>query len=173
MTRTQGMPFKWALNPVQRLHARVRVLLRAEVPAAPRARRRRRLLHGDLREVQPAGRAAARAGAAGVGARDRRRRHRDRSLSTDRGPLQADRRCLEALVQHETPFSIVTKGPMVVRDIDLLVAASRAAGLSGLSERAERGRGGVGRRSSRARRRRDSGFARCGSCPTRESTPPC
>ena len=44
------------------------------------------------------------------------------------GHYKLTRRCLEALVHAATPFSIVTKGPMVVRDTDLLVLASRAAG---------------------------------------------
>jgi DNA repair photolyase len=56
-------------------------------------------------------------------------RHRDGSLAigtaTDpyqpiEGKYQLTRRCLEALVDHPLPTSIVTKGPLVVRDIDVL-----------------------------------------------------
>ncbi|MEZ5320017.1 MAG: radical SAM protein [Vicinamibacterales bacterium] len=36
------------------------------------------------------------------------------------GHYRITRRCLEVLVEAETPFSIVTKGPMVVRDLDVL-----------------------------------------------------
>jgi len=36
------------------------------------------------------------------------------------GKYQLTRRCLEALVDHPMPTSIVTKGPLVVRDIDVL-----------------------------------------------------
>ena len=36
------------------------------------------------------------------------------------GKHQLTRRCLEALVDHPMPTSIVTKGPLVVRDIDVL-----------------------------------------------------
>ncbi|MDQ2915039.1 MAG: radical SAM protein [Chloroflexota bacterium] len=57
------------------------------------------------------------------------RRHREGSLAigtaTDpyqpiEGKYRLTRRCLEALVDHPMPTSIVTKGPLVVRDIDVL-----------------------------------------------------
>jgi len=57
------------------------------------------------------------------------RRHREGSLAigtaTDpyqpiEGKYQLTRRCLEALVDYPMPTSIVTKGPLVVRDIDVL-----------------------------------------------------
>jgi DNA repair photolyase len=41
------------------------------------------------------------------------------------GHCRITRQCLEVLVAAHTPFSIVTKGPMVVRDVDVLAAASR------------------------------------------------
>jgi DNA repair photolyase len=44
------------------------------------------------------------------------------------GRYQITRRCLELLAQNGTPFSIVTKGPMVVRDIAVLVDATHGAG---------------------------------------------
>jgi DNA repair photolyase len=44
------------------------------------------------------------------------------------GHYRITRRCLEALVRFGTPFSIVTKGPMVVRDADVLSSAARGAG---------------------------------------------
>jgi len=43
------------------------------------------------------------------------------------GHYRLTRRCLEVLADSGTPFSLVTKGPMVVRDIDVLVRASRTA----------------------------------------------
>ena len=43
------------------------------------------------------------------------------------GHYRLTRRCLEALVEHSAPVGIVTKGPMVVRDLDLLVELSRRA----------------------------------------------
>lgn len=44
------------------------------------------------------------------------------------GHYRLTRRCIEILLAADTPFSITTKGPMVVRDIDLLVRAARGAG---------------------------------------------
>ena len=44
------------------------------------------------------------------------------------GHYRITRRSLEVLIAAETPFSIVTKGPMIVRDLDLLTAASNASG---------------------------------------------
>ena len=43
------------------------------------------------------------------------------------GHYRLTRRCLEALVDHAAPVGLVTKGPMVVRDLDLLVELSRRA----------------------------------------------
>src|SRR6058998_2380972 len=57
------------------------------------------------------------------------RRHREGSLAigtaTDpyqpiEGKYRLTRQCLEALVDHPMPTGIVTKGPLVVRDIDML-----------------------------------------------------
>jgi DNA repair photolyase len=44
------------------------------------------------------------------------------------GHYRLTRQCLEALVEGATPFSIVTKGPMVVRDLDILRRATQGAG---------------------------------------------
>ena len=41
------------------------------------------------------------------------------------GHYRLTRRSLEALVEHSTPVGLITKGPMVVRDLDLLVELSR------------------------------------------------
>src|SRR6478752_8121731 len=43
------------------------------------------------------------------------------------GHYKLTRRTLEALIAARTPVGIVTKGPMIVRDIDLLVELSRVA----------------------------------------------
>ena len=40
------------------------------------------------------------------------------------------RACIEALGEAANPFSIITRGPMIVRDIDVLVAAARRASVS-------------------------------------------
>lgn len=43
------------------------------------------------------------------------------------GKYRLTRRCLEVLADARTPFGIVTRGPMVIRDIDVLQEASRRA----------------------------------------------
>src|SRR5215467_11394459 len=40
------------------------------------------------------------------------------------------RACIEALGEARTPFSIITRGPMIVRDLDVLVEAARRASVS-------------------------------------------
>jgi DNA repair photolyase len=40
------------------------------------------------------------------------------------------RACLEALAEAGNPFSIITRGPMIVRDIDVLIEAARRASVS-------------------------------------------
>jgi DNA repair photolyase len=46
------------------------------------------------------------------------------------GRYRLTRACLEALAEAGTPFSIITRGPMIVRDIDVLTAAARRASVS-------------------------------------------
>lgn len=128
MAQSQGMPFKWALNPYRGCtHA-------CEYCYARKYQRHLELGAGDdfssvifvkrnLPEVLR--RELTRANWA----------HETVAVGTATDPYQPieghyrlTRRCLETLVQTRTPFSIVTKGPMVVRDADLLVEGSRHAG---------------------------------------------
>src|SRR5207244_9734506 len=46
------------------------------------------------------------------------------------GHYRLTRGCLEALAGAQNAFSIITRGPMIVRDIDVLVEASRRADVS-------------------------------------------
>jgi DNA repair photolyase len=46
------------------------------------------------------------------------------------GRYKLTRACLEALRDHDQAFSIITRGPMIVRDADLLADASRRADVS-------------------------------------------
>jgi DNA repair photolyase len=46
------------------------------------------------------------------------------------GRYRLTRGCIEALAEAHNPFSIITRGPMVVRDIDVLVEAARRANVS-------------------------------------------
>jgi len=46
------------------------------------------------------------------------------------GKYRLTRACLEALRDASNPFSIITRGPMIVRDLDVLVDASQRASVS-------------------------------------------
>src|SRR5437762_8333386 len=46
------------------------------------------------------------------------------------GRYRLTRACLEALTAARNPFSLITRGPLVVRDIDVLQEASRRAAVS-------------------------------------------
>ncbi|TMK26017.1 MAG: radical SAM protein [Actinobacteria bacterium] len=46
------------------------------------------------------------------------------------GKYRLTRGCLEALRDASNPFSIITRGPMIVRDVDLLVDASKRASVA-------------------------------------------
>ena len=88
------------------------------------------------------------------------------------GHYKLTRRSLEALRDARTPIGLVTKGPMVVRDIDLLVQLASGPGARSASacRRWTRRRGP---RSSPARRTRCSGCAPSVSCGRPESMPAC
>jgi DNA repair photolyase len=46
------------------------------------------------------------------------------------GKYKLTRACLETLRDASNPFSIITRGPMIVRDLDVLVAAAKRASVS-------------------------------------------
>src|SRR5437867_2689590 len=46
------------------------------------------------------------------------------------GRYRLTRACIEALGEAATPFSIITRGPMIVRDLDVLAKAARRASVS-------------------------------------------
>lgn len=46
------------------------------------------------------------------------------------GRYRLTRSCIEALAEAASPFSIITRGPLVVRDIDVLIEAARRADVS-------------------------------------------
>jgi DNA repair photolyase len=46
------------------------------------------------------------------------------------GRYRLTRACIEALTNAATPFAIITRGPLIVRDIDVLAAASRRSEVS-------------------------------------------
>jgi DNA repair photolyase len=119
LNAVKGMPFDWSLNPFSGCaHSCVYCFARAY-----HARYHEKNVGSDFdRNVD------VRINIADV-LRGELRRHRGGSLAigtaTDpyqpiEGKYQLTRRCLEALIDYPMPTSIVTKGPLVVRDIDLL-----------------------------------------------------
>jgi DNA repair photolyase len=119
LNEVRGMPFEWSLNPfLGCAHACFYCFSRAY-----HARYREKNVGSDFDSN-----VEVRVNIADV-LRKELHRHREGSLAigtaTDpyqpiEGKYRLTRRCLEALVDHPMPTSIVTKGPLVVRDIDVL-----------------------------------------------------
>jgi DNA repair photolyase len=130
LNRVSGMPFNWSLNPYMGCVHRctfcyVRAFeLRADRPADSR--------YGTSIRVKQ--------NVAEVLARELARRSwRGESVAigaaTDpyqpaEGRFRLTRACIEVLAEAENPFGLITRGPMIVRDIDVLVEASRHAEVS-------------------------------------------
>jgi DNA repair photolyase len=128
LARAQGMPFKWALNPYRGCtHA-------CEYCYARKYQRHLELGAGDdfssvifVKTNLPEA-LAREVGKPGW-------EHESVAVGTATDPYQPieghyklTRRSLEVLTASRTPFSIVTKGPMIIRDIDVLSRASAGAG---------------------------------------------
>lgn len=126
----RGMPFKWSLNPYMgcehrctfcyvrnyekradrpsgheygravRVKVNVASVLRSEL-ASPRWRREQVSVGAATDPYQPA-----------------------------EGRYRLTRACLEAFADHATPVALITRGPMVVRDRDVLVDLARRGGVS-------------------------------------------
>lgn len=128
LTRAEGMPFRWALNPYRGCtHA-------CEYCYARKYQRHLELGAGDdfssvilvkrncadvlRREVHRAG--WTRESVAVGTATD--------PYQPIEGHYRLTRALLEVLTDAATPFSIVTKGPMVVRDVDVLTRATAGSG---------------------------------------------
>jgi len=128
LNRVQGMPFNWTLNPyrgcthgchycfARRYHAQFEMNSSDEFASVILVKTN--FVDVLAREV------------------DRASWQRDRvafGTATDpyqpiEGHYKLTRRSIEVLTRGRTPISLITKGPMVVRDIDLLLELSRAAG---------------------------------------------
>jgi len=127
LNRVTGMPFSWSLNPYTGCAHRctfcyVRAFeRRADRPSDDR--------YGGTIRVK--------VNVAAVLARELARPSWKRELvavgaATDpyqpaEGRYRLTRGCLEALAHARTPLSLITRGPMIVRDIDVLQEASRRA----------------------------------------------
>jgi DNA repair photolyase len=128
LTEAVGMPFRWALNPYRGCtHA-------CEYCYARKYQRHLELGSGD--EFSSV--ILVKTNVAEVLGREVTRRtwlHETVAVGTATDPYQPieghyklTRRSLEVLNTSRTPFGITTKGPMVVRDADILVDATRHAG---------------------------------------------
>jgi DNA repair photolyase len=130
LNRVRGMPFEWSLNPYmgcahQCTFCYVRAFeKRADRPSDSRYGRsiRVKVNVADVLRSELA-RPSWQGGGVAIGA------------ATDpyqpaEGRYRLTRACLEVLGQAANPFSLITRGPMIVRDIDVLVEAARHADIS-------------------------------------------
>ena len=127
LNRVAHMGFKWSLNPYQGcFHSCVYCFARA---------------HAKLADRDPGAGFSARVGVK-VNAPELLRQELSRrswkremvafGTATDpyqpiEGRYRITRRCLEAFRDYRTPIGLITKGTMVIRDIDVLVELSRRA----------------------------------------------
>src|SRR5689334_9570061 len=130
LNRVKGMPFDWSLNPYMGCVHRCTFCyvrgfeLRADRPFDDRYGRSIRVKE-NVAEVLRAelARPSWRGESVAIGA------------ATDpyqpaEGRFRLTRACLEALASAANPFGIITRGPMIVRDVDVLAEAARLAEVS-------------------------------------------
>jgi DNA repair photolyase len=130
LNRVRGMPFEWSLNPYmgcahQCTFCYVRAFeLRADRPSDSRYGRsiRVKINVADVLRAELA-RPSWRGEGVAVGA------------ATDpyqpaEGRYRLTRACIEVFAGASNPFSLITRGPMIIRDVDVLVEASRNAEVS-------------------------------------------
>src|SRR5256885_7084265 len=128
LNRVQGMPFKWSLNPYMGCAHRCTFCYvrgferRADRPAGEAYGRsvRVKLNVAEVLRRELARRSWKRETVAIGAATD--------PYQPAEGRYRLTRGCLEAFADARSPFSIITRGPMIVRDLDVLRrAATRAA----------------------------------------------
>jgi DNA repair photolyase len=127
INRVGGMPFKWSLNPYMGcVHRCTFCYVRAFEKRADRPSDDRygRSIRVKVNIVDVLRRELAR----------KRWAHESVVVGAATDPYQPaegrfrlTRGCLEALAEASNPFGIITRGPMIVRDIDVLTEASRRA----------------------------------------------
>ena len=188
--RTQPRPrdaVRLVAQSVHGLRPPVHVLLRprlrgARRPAVGRPLRREHPRQDERRRRAPARARARRPGSASRSAI---------GAATDpyqpaEGRYRLTRACIEAFAEAASPFSIITRGPLIVRDIDVLAEAARRADVSGhvLRPDARRrdlaphraGHGAAAPAAARARAARGGGHRRAASgwrrsCPGSSDRP--
>src|ERR671938_1743464 len=130
LNRVQGMPFKWSLNPYMGCAHRCTFCYvrgferRADRPSGETYGRSVRVKI-NIAEVlrRELARPSWRREVVAIGA------------ATDpyqpaEGRYRLTRACIEALGEASNPFSLITRGPLVVRDVDVLAEAARRAEVS-------------------------------------------
>jgi DNA repair photolyase len=130
LNRVKGMPFDWSLNPYmgcvhQCTFCYVRAFeLRADRPYDDRYGRSIRVKTNVVEVLRAQlARASWRNEPVAIGAAT------DPSQPAE-GRYRLTRGCIEALGQAGTPFSIITRGPLIVRDVDVLADAARRVEVS-------------------------------------------
>ena len=133
LNRVKGMPFAWSLNPYTGCAHRCTFCYvrgfeqRADRPV------RRPLRANDPRQGQRRRGAPQGARAQVVGARGGDDRRRDRPVPARRGTLPAHAGVHRRALPSADALSIITRGPMVWRDVDVLQEAARR--VRGLGQR--------------------------------------
>src|SRR5215216_8043167 len=130
LNRVRGMSFKWSLNPYMGCVHRctfcyVRAFeLRADRPFDDRygVSIRVKVNVADVLRKELARHSWEREWVAIGAATD--------PYQPAEGRYKLTRACIEALGQASNPFSIITRGPMIVRDLDVLAEAARCADVS-------------------------------------------
>ena len=130
LNRVKGMPFDWSLNPYMGCAHRctfcyVRAFeRRADRPSDGRYGRsiRVKVNVAEVLRTELARRTWVGDGIAIGAATD--------PYQPAEGRYKLTRSCLEALRDAWNPFSLITRGPMIVRDVDVLAEASRRADVS-------------------------------------------
>src|SRR4051794_35731979 len=130
LNRVKGMPFDWSLNPYMGCAHRctfcyVRAFeRRADRPSDERYGRsiRVKINVAEVLRAELACRTWHGDGIAIGAATD--------PYQPAEGRYKLTRACLEVLRGASNPFSLITRGPMIVRDVDVLAEASRRADVS-------------------------------------------
>jgi DNA repair photolyase len=130
LNAVRGMPFKWSLNPYMGcVHRCTFCYVRAFEARADRpwGERYGTSIRVKVNVAEVLQRELARA--------SWRREDVAIGAATDpyqpaEGRYRLTRSCIEALAEAATPFAIITRGPLIVRDVDVLVEAARCADVS-------------------------------------------
>ena len=130
LNRVRGMPFAWSLNPYMGcVHRCTFCYVRAFEQRADRPSDHRygQSIRVKVNVVEVLRRELARSSWRGEGIAV--------GAATDpyqpaEGRYRLTRGCVEALAEAANPFSLITRGPLVVRDVDVLQEAARRADVS-------------------------------------------